>query len=95
LRNPTGLAPLKRLTGSAEDLQFLADLIRGCIMAGGGATLTPEEDRQLDLGLRVIMSLPPAARHMADLREFLGVSGACRCSPGEVVLGPRIRLGHR
>ncbi len=76
LRNPTGLAPLKRLTSSAEDRQFLADLIRGCITADGGAPLTPEEERQLHLGLGVIMSLPPAARHMADLREFLGVSSA-------------------
>ena len=76
LRNPTGLAPLKRLTASADDLQFLADLIRGCIMADGDAALTPDEDRQLHLGLKVIMSLPPEARHIADLREFLGVSGA-------------------
>ena len=45
-------------------------------MADGDAALTPDEDRQLHLGLKVIMSLPPKARHIADLREFLGVSGA-------------------
>lgn len=74
LRNPTGLAPLKRLTSSPVDLQFLSDLVRSCIMSDGGATLTPDESRQLHLGLRVIMSLPPASRHLSDLREFLGVS---------------------
>jgi type IV secretion system protein VirB4 len=76
LRNPTGLAPLKRLTSSAEDIQFLTELIRGCIMADGGIGLTPEEERRLRLGLNVIMTLPAAARHLADLREFLGVDGA-------------------
>ena len=73
LRNPTGLAPLKALTASSEDIGFLTELIRGCILSDGGAPLTPEEDRRLHLGLTVIMSLPAMDRTLGDLRAFLGV----------------------
>ncbi|MFL5252513.1 MAG: hypothetical protein ACJ8AI_06390 [Rhodopila sp.] len=74
LRNPTGLAPLKALTDSPEDLHHLARLIRGIISVTDGYKLNPEEDRRLFVGLRGIMALPPAQRPLGDLRAFLGVS---------------------
>lgn len=74
LRTPTGLAPLKALSDSPEDIQHLAQLIRGLISITDGYTLTPEEDRRLFVGLRGIMSLAPEDRWLGDLRAFLGAS---------------------
>ena len=65
-------APLKALDASARNLDFLTDLLRGCMTLDGGAPLTPEEDRRLALGLLTVMSLPAADRHLSDVRAFLG-----------------------
>jgi type IV secretion system protein VirB4 len=75
LRNPTGVAPLKALSGSAEDIHHLTQLIRGQITVRDGYVMTPEEDRRLVVGLRALMALPPQDRWMGDLRAFLGVDG--------------------
>jgi type IV secretion system protein VirB4 len=75
LRNPTGIAPLKALSGSPEDIRHLAQLVRGMIGIRDGYVMTPEEDRRLFLGLQAVMALPPEDRWMGDLRAFLGVSG--------------------
>jgi type IV secretion system protein VirB4 len=74
----TGLAPLKRLSDSPEDLTFLAGLIRACIATPEHYNLTPEEDRRLGIGLRHVMRLPPQDRCMEEVRAFLGTdrSGA-------------------
>jgi type IV secretion system protein VirB4 len=74
IRNPTGVAPLKALTESPEDIHHLAQLIRGQICVRDAYVMTSEEDRRLIVGLRAIMALPPADRWMGDLRAFLGVS---------------------
>lgn len=76
LRNPTGLAPLKALTASADDIHHLGRLIRGKISITDGYVMTPEEDRRLHVGLRAIMALPPCERWMKDLRAFLGTSNS-------------------
>ena len=73
LGNPTGLAPLRRLTGTPEDIGFLAELLRGCILADGGAPLTPDDDRRLDLAIRMVLTLPPEQRFLEEIRAFLGV----------------------
>lgn len=69
---PTGLAPLKALSNTEEDLTFLSQLIRSCIMAENGIPLTEEEQRRLRMGLETVMELPPADREMWELRSFLG-----------------------
>lgn len=74
LRHPTGIAPLKALTDSDEDIHHLAQLIRGCISLPTPYEFTSEEDRRLYLGLRGIMALDPEDRWLGDLRAFLGVS---------------------
>lgn len=67
-------APLRSLTDSDADIEFLLSLVRACIAAGGFRDLTAEEDRRLVLGLRTIMSLDPDDRSFGELREFLGSS---------------------
>ena len=70
----SGLAPLKRLTDNAEDLTFLAGIIRACISTPDPYNLTPEEDRRLGIGLRQVMRLPKADRCLEEVRAFLGMS---------------------
>ena len=60
-------APLKALDASPRNLEFLTDLIRGCI----GGVMTEEEGRRLTLGLTTIMELPAADRQLGELRAFL------------------------
>lgn len=59
-------APLKALDASPRNMEFLADLIRGCI----GGTMTEEEGRRLAIGLATVMRLPPADRCLGELRAF-------------------------
>jgi type IV secretion system protein VirB4 len=66
-------APLKSLSDTPEDLAFLVDLIRGCIVSDRGPELTPDQDRRLALGIRMVMSLPPEDRSLWEVRCFLGI----------------------
>jgi type IV secretion system protein VirB4 len=59
-------APLKALDGSPRNVEFLTDLVRGCI----GGEMTEEEGRRLSLGLETIMQLPPESRCLGELRAF-------------------------
>ncbi len=62
------LAPMKALRNTPKNLQFLNDLIRGCI----GQKLTDEEDRRLGLALRIVMAQPAEDRSLGEVRAFLG-----------------------
>ncbi|KAA0577909.1 VirB4 family type IV secretion/conjugal transfer ATPase [Azospirillum sp. B21] len=68
---PSGLAPLKALTGSPADIAFLKSLLAPLI-GEPGAGLAPETERRLELGLRAVLALPPEARSLGELRAFLG-----------------------
>ncbi len=68
----SGLAPLKRLTDSPEDLAFLSGLIRACIATPEPYSLTAEEDRRLPIALKHVMMLPPDDRCMEEVRALLG-----------------------
>ena len=59
-------APLKALDASARNMEFLTDLMRGCV----GGTMTEEEGRRLAIGLATVMSLPPGERCLGELRAF-------------------------
>ncbi len=59
-------APLKALDAAPRNIEFLTDLIRGCI----GGKMTEEEGRRLALGLATIMELPPEDRGLGELRAF-------------------------
>ena len=62
------LSPLKALPATQRNIEFLNDLIRGCIKQ----ELTGEEDRRLALGLATVMAMPPADRSMGEIMAFLG-----------------------
>ncbi len=64
-------APLKALEATPKNLEFLTELLRGCIMLSGGEPLTPEEDRRLALGLRIVMSIPAEDRSVSEVQAFL------------------------
>lgn len=72
---PTGLAPLKALSGSSRDVAFLKGLVKA-LVDRPGAPMTPEDDRRLELGLKAVLSLPPEHRSLAELRAFLGHADA-------------------
>jgi type IV secretion system protein VirB4 len=59
-------APLKALAPSPRNIEFLTDLLRGCI----GGQMTEEEGRRLALGLQTVMELPPAERWLREIRAF-------------------------
>ena len=59
-------APLKALDAMPRNIEFLTDLIRGCI----GGEMTEEEGRRLALGLATVMELPPGDRGLGELRAF-------------------------
>ena len=71
---PTGLAPLRALSDTPADREFVVGLVRGLVGAEGERDLLPEEERRLALGVGAVMSLPPEARSFAELRAFLGQS---------------------
>ena len=64
------LAPLKTLSPTPKNQEFLNELIRGCIRQ----ELTGEEERRLALGLATVMSLPPEQRSMGEIMAFLGTN---------------------
>lgn len=64
-------APLKALSPTEDNLTFLFDLFRGCILQGGWRDLTPEEDRLLALGIDTVMENPPEQRGLAEVAAFL------------------------
>jgi type IV secretion system protein VirB4 len=69
---PAGLAPLKALTNSPEDLDYLARLITMLILSDGGRELTPDEDDRLMRAIMRQMELPPAMRELAGVAVALG-----------------------
>lgn len=77
---PSGLAPLKALGDAPSDIAFLKSLLRPLIGEPGSGEpdggLGPEAERRLDLGLRAVLALPPAARSLGELRAFLGQAEA-------------------
>ena len=75
LNEDTGLAPLRALDGrDPSDLAFLARGVRALILSDGGPSLGPQDEHRLDLGLRTVMSLPPALRSLHEVRAFLGTA---------------------
>lgn len=71
---PTGFAPLRALTNSAEDIAFLEAWVTGLVTQGGGEAPTTEEKRLLSQGLAAVMAGPMEARTLSELRGFLGHS---------------------
>jgi type IV secretion system protein VirB4 len=64
-------APLRALDNTPNNLNFLYELYRGCIVQGGWRDLTPEEDRLLTMGIETVMEGPPEERELAEVVRFL------------------------
>lgn len=69
--SPTGMAPLHALSDSPADLEFLTTWVTGLLQAGGFKPM-PEDQRRIAQAVRTMMSLPPEARSLSELRAFLG-----------------------
>ena len=94
-RRGSGLAPLKRLSDSPDDVAFLAGLLRACMATPEPYNPSPEEERRLGVALRTVMALPREARSLGEVRAFLGTDRDGAGAAGEMVPGRRVRLGAR
>ena len=70
--SPSGLAPLRGLAGTAEDLAFLERFVRGLILADGQGELSAEEDQRLRRAVARQMQMPPEMRGLAGIAVMLG-----------------------
>lgn len=70
--SPTGLAPLRALTGSPRDITFLTQLVEGLVSPG--VRLKADMKERLEQGVTTMMMLPPEKRSFGELRSFLGQS---------------------
>jgi type IV secretion system protein VirB4 len=68
---PTGMAPLRALSASPADTDFLIGWVRALI-ASEGYVPTPEDNRRIAQGVTALLGLPPEHRSLAELRAFLG-----------------------
>jgi len=73
LKRPTGIAPLRRLHNTPEDIQFLFRLLKGCILSDGLGPIKADDERRLHLGIRMVMELPPHQRDLMEVRAFMGI----------------------
>jgi type IV secretion system protein VirB4 len=69
---PSGLAPLKALADTPEDIEFLIGWLTGLVRSDGAAPPTPEEQARLARGVRHQLRMPSDLRSLLGLREFLG-----------------------
>jgi len=67
---PTGFNPLQ-LPETPEHGQFLRAWLRLLVRRAGGAALSARESADLDQALRGTLALPPAARRLSRLADFL------------------------
>ncbi|PJG45626.1 transporter [Sphingobium sp. LB126] len=70
---PTGFAPLKALSDTAEDRAWLSLWIRQLVRVEGRA-ISVQEEKRIDDGIAAVMKLPPAARSLDALRTMLGMA---------------------
>jgi type IV secretion system protein VirB4 len=68
---PSGMAPLRALTNSPNDIEFLISWVTNLITAGG-YSVTPDDRRRIAQGVTSLLRLPPSHRSLSELRAFLG-----------------------
>ena len=67
---PTGLAPLRALAATPDNLAFLRGWV--AMLVAGEGPLMPAEEKAIERGLAAIMTLAPAQRSLRELRAMLG-----------------------
>ena len=68
------LAPLRALTDSPADMDYLVKLIKMLIMSDGRGEILPDEDERLGRAIARQMQLPPEMRELAGVAVALGQS---------------------
>jgi type IV secretion system protein VirB4 len=63
---------LKGLDNTPQNVEFLTELLHGCIMADGQLRPDDEESRRLSLALHMVMEMPSQDRWMEDICAFIG-----------------------
>jgi type IV secretion system protein VirB4 len=69
---PSGLAPLRGLSDTASDREFLVQWIGALIRLDGRGELKPETAKRLKRGVARAMKLPAGIRTLGAVRSFLG-----------------------
>ena len=67
---PTGLAPLKALDKTPENISFLKDLVKALVMEPGREML-PEDERRLEMGVTEVLDLAVEERSFSELAAYL------------------------
>ena len=68
----SGLAPLKGLSNTPADRDFLVSWLKSVIALDGHGPLPPSDDARLARAIAGIMRLPPDLRTLEGLRQYLG-----------------------
>jgi type IV secretion system protein VirB4 len=68
----SGLAPLRGLTDTEANRDFLRGWLIALVQSDGKGGLTPEEEKRLERAIARQLSMPEDLRSLAGLREFLG-----------------------
>ena len=77
----SGMSPLRGLTNTPEDADFLRGWIIALIQNDRKGTLTPDEEKRLERAIHRHLSMPVELRSLAGLREFLGHADPIGCGP--------------
>jgi type IV secretion system protein VirB4 len=67
----SGMAPLKALDDTAEARSWLAEFIRGLIMADGKGEPPADQVERIDTAIAFLLRRPPVLRWLGGLRMFL------------------------
>src|SRR6185503_11778925 len=67
----SGMAPLKALEDTAEARSWLAEFIKGLIMADGKGEPPADQLARIEYAIQFIMRRPPELRSLGGLRQFL------------------------
>jgi type IV secretion system protein VirB4 len=75
----SGMAPLRGLSGSESDADFLREWIIALIVSDGKGQLQPDEDKRLERAISRQLRMPVEMRSLAGLREYLGHADPMGC----------------
>jgi type IV secretion system protein VirB4 len=75
----SGMAPLRGLSSSQADADFLREWIIALIVSDGKGQLQPDEDKRLERAISRQLRMPVEMRSLAGLREYLGHSDPMGC----------------
>jgi type IV secretion system protein VirB4 len=75
----SGMAPLRGLSSSQANADFLREWIIALIVSDGKGQLQPDEDKRLERAISRQLRMPVEMRSLAGLREYLGHADPMGC----------------